>query len=642
MTLLEQYASVFFVFGFLLVLGHAVQRFNEPSFPNRDTLPRTLVPLRYLFLKSAYQKARLAYVLVALILYILLLAPGQDIITALGGTAFKDFPAKAWALPVALIMTGLSVAPSSLKFLNIIDEQLRRWIHTWFLVPDGVKRMIGILEDADYEPPTDQLRAVASPFREQLRDDLKQPRNSLQYRWARAGMLMQSLRQMGAGAGHPLKMASFEPFTEDFEEIRKWYKAVRQDISEVSRPISQDKEEELIKSVNNLLKRIYAYISWGIRNQADSQREIDETLKRLGFRIPVLGDRRLFDVLAPMIGLVAVITAVFSFAIDGVRSLGGTHVTLASSVLNALISTTTASVMYGCAVFIALRQRAKQIEQKAWKHGSPRCLAPIALWAGLVTMAVIIVTTLVLRLPETVQSIPELAKVITGKRAEAADTWNFLPVKIAAAVPWFLAGATVSVILAYFLGGDVRRTKGPQRLHDALMLALGLGLAAGTAQLLQTAFVDLLDSAEAIPHQYVLVEAFSGFLCGAVIGFMVPAACRANIVTPRDPKVARALRNLLHQAEISLGTRAGAEDWLFTAHSELSELPGISPAEAVQYEGLATGVQRLLDNDETRESEETDPPAAQPHLPEVIERSEITLDPAAHVDRTTEVPAPLH
>ena len=49
-------------------------------------------------------------------------------------------------------------------------------------------------------------------------------------------------------------------------------------------------------------------------------------------------------------------------------------------------------------------------------------------------MAVIIATTLVLRLPEMVQSIPELAKVITGKRTEAADsllaivkadrTWN--------------------------------------------------------------------------------------------------------------------------------------------------------------------------------------------------------------------------
>jgi hypothetical protein len=639
MTIPDQYASIFFLFGFLLVLGHAVQRFNEPSFPNRDTLPRTLVPLRYLFLRPAYQKARLAYVFVALLMYILLLAPGQEIITALAGAGFEKFPAKAWALPVALIMTGLSAAPSSLKFLNVIEEQLRRWIHTWFLVPDGVKRMIGILEDADYEPPPDQLKAVASPLREQLRDDLKQPRNSLQYRWARAGMLMQSLRQMGAGASHPLKTASFEPFTEDLQEIRKWYKAVRQDISEVSRPISQDKEEELLKSVNDLLKRIYSYISWGIRNQADSQREIDETLKRLGFRIPLLGDRRLFDVVAPMIGIAALIAAVFSFAIDGVRSLSGVNVTLASTVVNALISTTTASSMYGCAVFIALRQRASHIEQKSWKHGSPRCLAPIALLAGLVTMAVIIVTTLVLRFPDMVQSLPELVKVIAGKRAEAAATWNFLPVKVGAAVPWFLAGATVSVILAYFLGGDVRRTNMRDRLHDALMLGVGLGLAAGTAQLLQTAFVDLLDPAEAIPHQYVLVEGFSGFLCGAVIGFMVPAACRANLITPRDPKVARALRNLLRQAEISLRDRAKAEDWVFTAHPELPDLPGISPAEAVQYEGLATGVQRLLDSDGTSESEENDLPSSQAHLPEVIETSEITLDPTAHVERTL---APLH
>ena len=53
---LDLYLSAFFVVGVLVVTAFAWQRFNEPSFPNRKALPRTLSPLRYLFLRSTYQR----------------------------------------------------------------------------------------------------------------------------------------------------------------------------------------------------------------------------------------------------------------------------------------------------------------------------------------------------------------------------------------------------------------------------------------------------------------------------------------------------------------------------------------------------------------------------------------------------------
>lgn len=34
-TFLEHYWSIFFFFGFVVVLAFAWQRFNEPSFPNQ-------------------------------------------------------------------------------------------------------------------------------------------------------------------------------------------------------------------------------------------------------------------------------------------------------------------------------------------------------------------------------------------------------------------------------------------------------------------------------------------------------------------------------------------------------------------------------------------------------------------------------
>ena len=56
--MLDHYWSVFFFFGLLVVTAFAWKRFNEPSFPNQESLPRAVDPLRYLFFKSAYQKAR--------------------------------------------------------------------------------------------------------------------------------------------------------------------------------------------------------------------------------------------------------------------------------------------------------------------------------------------------------------------------------------------------------------------------------------------------------------------------------------------------------------------------------------------------------------------------------------------------------
>ena len=231
---MEQFWSIFFLIGLLVVVAYAQQHFNEPSFPQRETLPRTVDPLRYLFLRSTYGRARLAYVVGLSALYVLLVAPGPIMIRTLGDVGFKDFPDKAWALLIALVLTGVGAAPASVKWLNVLEEWLRRWVHTWFLVPDGLERTIGVLEDARYDPPSSQLSLVENPAtRERLQENLKAPTGTLRYRWARTAVLMVSLRQMGAGATHPLRRAAFEPFEEDFKAILTSYRALRQDVEAV-------------------------------------------------------------------------------------------------------------------------------------------------------------------------------------------------------------------------------------------------------------------------------------------------------------------------------------------------------------------------------------------------------------------------
>ena len=230
-----------------------------------------------------------------------------------GKSGFKDFPAKAWPLLIALVLTGLGTVPASLKWLNVIEEWLRQWVHSWFLVPDGMKRTIGVLEDARYDPPPSQLSLVENPVtRERLQENLKAPTGTLRYRWARTAVLMVSLRQMGAGAPHPLRRAAFAPFEEDFKAILASYRALRPDVEALlSNPTGGDAEENLLAAVDGLLKRIYAYISWGLLQQADRESDIDRTLEELGFRIPKTTGRRLADIVVPAVLPVALITMLF-------------------------------------------------------------------------------------------------------------------------------------------------------------------------------------------------------------------------------------------------------------------------------------------------------------------------------------------
>ena len=133
-----------------------------------------------------------------------------------------------------------------------------------------------------------------------------------------------------------------------------------------------------------------------------------------------------------------------------------------------------------------------------------------------------------------------------------------------------------------------------------MIIGIAVSLAAGAAQSIQLALTEKFEGA---PRSFgdVPLTALVAFACGAVIGFKVPVECRINLVTPLDPIMARALRDLLAQAKVALGSETAARDWVFAPNGDLD---GITPAEAVQYKTRATGVGRLLEAEAVRRREE--------------------------------------
>src|SRR5262249_42300135 len=135
-----------------------------------------------------------------------------------------------WALLAALIITGVGLAPDSWKWFHKVEELVRQWVHAWFLVPDGIERTIGVLEDAQYEPTPSQLALLQNPRKDKVQEDLKCAPETLRYRWARATILMTWLKQIGVGGAGPLRKANFDPFEEDFDALLEKYRALKPDV----------------------------------------------------------------------------------------------------------------------------------------------------------------------------------------------------------------------------------------------------------------------------------------------------------------------------------------------------------------------------------------------------------------------------
>ena len=281
--------------------------------------------------------------------------------------------------------------------------------------------------------------------------------------------------------------------------------------------------------------------------------------------------------------------------------------------------------MYGSAVFIALKGRATQIEEKTWRDGSAKCLIPIALKAGLVTWGVIVAATVISRFPQIWRSLIAMVQglrlFIGGIPADAAtEDWSVLPIKIVTALPWMLVGGTASAILAILLSGDVRRIDRLERIREALILGVAVALAAAVAEDIQYALKVKLEGGAVEVFKLFPLHALAAFACGAIVGYKVPVSCRMNLVTPLDPIMARALRDLLAQANAALGNDVAARDWVFAPNSELD---GITPAEAVQYKTQATGVRRLLEAEAAHRREEA--PSERP-TPRIIAGGRTTTE----------------
>ncbi len=287
---------------------------------------------------------------------------------------------------VALLLVGF-VPNSNIQWLTMIEARLRRFVHSFFLVADGTLRTIAVLGDARYSPPIWLCEAVENAGKARLLLDLRLGPDQPEYRWARATMIFELLRQRGNEA-NPLKRGAFGPFEKDFEYIRRAYKSRGASGGETpelwDRPGDGERSatepaqtryadaddvaarrEELAKIIGQLLRQMYAYINWGIRQEASSEEDVAQILEDIGFTVPVIGKQRsLFDVVFPTTLLVALWSFVWAVLILTTIPWTRTHDPISKILVVALTSATASGCLYGFAIYNALRRRSVKIEER--------------------------------------------------------------------------------------------------------------------------------------------------------------------------------------------------------------------------------------------------------------------------------------
>lgn len=144
---LQNLESIYYLLGLIVVSAYAWQRFDEPSFRNKDTLPQVLEPLRYLFLGPTYRKARLTYLVVSLVLYSLLVLPGPGIVAALKPLGANDtnFPVQVWAL--AVIPWTRTSNPISLELIIALTSATAAGFMYGFATFNALHRRSAQIED---------------------------------------------------------------------------------------------------------------------------------------------------------------------------------------------------------------------------------------------------------------------------------------------------------------------------------------------------------------------------------------------------------------------------------------------------------------------------------------------------------------
>ncbi len=163
------------------------------------------------------------------------------------------------------------------------------------------------------------------------------------------------------------------------------------------------------------------------------------------------------------------------------------------------------------------------------------------------------------------------------RASELTPEWRFLPELIVTAMPWFVAGAAASCLIAALLTGDVRRTRRRDRARDALILGAALGLAAAFGADAQDALGDSVKEATTLSRAHLRRRRRRARRRRPAAWYWGTWCLKPAVRTSPRPsrRTAKALDKAMQAARALIRGDEAAKNWLYTPRNDLG---GITPA----------------------------------------------------------------
>ena len=185
------YFFVCLALALIVVFLFGMQKFAETSVErNEEDFTTQLLP-KYLATPQEYSRALMFYLgtLVALVGLLSILGP-----RVIGVEMAKNTPPESLPLFFALILVGLT---PEMPWLQDLERALRRFSHERAFIPTAARAIAEKLTTAEFDFSSYQATAVlrSSMMRGVEAADFGQPRDSIEYNWARLSCLLHELRR---------------------------------------------------------------------------------------------------------------------------------------------------------------------------------------------------------------------------------------------------------------------------------------------------------------------------------------------------------------------------------------------------------------------------------------------------------------
>ncbi len=286
------------LFGLVILVFLAVQRFNRPTYPTKGLGPVATLEPAQLTTADRSRLGLLVYLVLLLLLYVLLCGLGPQVAALIGITAGADMAEKtpwAWPIIAATLVVGVSVADDD-NFLGRLEHVFRKRGHELALVPLGVQRLAEVLAKADVsgleaDPETSEEAALflsgaeadaaagAAPNRR---------RRELVKLWRHTVMLISAINAAGRSdsiaaefrAERDAELADLESFRSMLAEPVQRSLAGREEVP-----------QKLFDDVAQLHRRAALLLASGLLYHKRSQADHQEAIRRLGIVVPTISTR---------------------------------------------------------------------------------------------------------------------------------------------------------------------------------------------------------------------------------------------------------------------------------------------------------------------------------------------------------------